>query len=202
MRRAALPLFLAFAACLPQVGPHLDGGEEVPVTDAGNGPPPATCFDGQLNGNESDLDCGGACTPCAGVGACRSSLDCASGVCSTGKCAPPATACQASFASCTTFVDLTGDGVDRTIHFPLGNETYGPKCARVRFGQTVTFSGSDFSGHPLTQACGPVNNVVLARQGSSFSVTFDRGLGVYGYYCTQHGSVSGSGMSGAIEVVR
>ena len=201
-RFVAIALFLC-CGCLPRVGPALDGGEEPPpLDDGGSGPPPATCFDGQLNGNESDLDCGGSCAPCNGLAACRNALDCSSGVCASGNCAPPAASCAPAFAGCTTFVDLTADAVDRTIHFPLGSEDYGPQCARVRFGQTVTFSGQDFMAHPLAQACGPVNNQLLANQGNSFSVTFNRGLGVYGYYCTRHGNASGSGMSGAIEVVR
>ncbi len=205
MRRlAACTLLLTLAGCLPRVGPLLDGGDEVPPPDdGGSGPPPATCFDGQLNGNESDLDCGGSCASCNGLAACRTALDCSSGVCGVaGNCAPPASACPAAFAGCVSWVDFTGASVDRTIHFPLGNDAYGPECARVRFGQTVTFLGQNFGTHPLAQGCGPVNNVLLANQGDSFSVTFNRGLGVYGYYCTRHGSASGSGMAGAIEVVR
>lgn len=200
---AVLSLLLALGGCLPRVGSALDGGGEVELPpDGGGGPPPATCFDGQLDGDESDLDCGGRCAPCNGLAACRSSLDCSSGVCAGANCAPPASACAAAFAGCATFVDLTAEPVDRTIHFPLGSESYGPQCARVRFGQTVVFQGGDFSSHPLAQACGPVNNVLLANQGSTLSVTFNRGLGVYGYYCTRHGSASGTGMAGAIEVVR
>jgi plastocyanin len=96
-------------------------------------------------------------------------------------------------------VDLT-QAATRVVRFPNGNDTYSPKCARVKFGQSVTFSG-DFGFHPLTQACGPVSGV-LSGTGSSTTITFDRGVGLYGFYCANHGFPSGAGMSGAIEVVR
>jgi plastocyanin len=71
---------------------------------------------------------------------------------------------------------------------------------KVRLGQTLTFSG-DFGSHPLDQSCGPLRNVITWHRGSSWSVTFTNALGIYGYYCNQHGSPNGSGMAGAIEVV-
>ena len=47
-----------------------------------------------------------------------------------------------------------------------------------------------------------MSNVISARNGTSLTLTFDRALGVFGFYCMQHGSPTGSGMAGAIEVVR
>ena len=45
------------------------------------------CGDGIKNGDESDVDCGGACDPCGVDAACVVLADCASGLCSAGKCA-------------------------------------------------------------------------------------------------------------------
>ncbi|HLL52587.1 MAG TPA: kelch repeat-containing protein [Myxococcaceae bacterium] len=48
-----------------------------------------SCTDGVKNGNESDVDCGGACQQCAFGKTCAAAADCASGVCagtSPGRC--------------------------------------------------------------------------------------------------------------------
>ncbi len=50
---------------------------------------PARCDDGRLNGAESDVDCGGQCVACSDGKACRGSVDCVSGVCTSGRCAAP-----------------------------------------------------------------------------------------------------------------
>ncbi|PCC67114.1 hypothetical protein SAMN02745121_08993 [Nannocystis exedens] len=46
-----------------------------------------TCSDGVQNGDETDIDCGGACGPLCGTGeGCVIDDDCASGLCETGGC--------------------------------------------------------------------------------------------------------------------
>jgi cysteine-rich repeat protein len=42
---------------------------------------PASCADEVLNGDETDVNCGGACEPCADGETCEQGSDCASGVC-------------------------------------------------------------------------------------------------------------------------
>ena len=51
------------------------------------------CDDGLQNGDETDLDCGGSCAPCALGQACQQGSDCQSAVCEGGACAP-APACD------------------------------------------------------------------------------------------------------------
>lgn len=46
----------------------------------------ATCGDGVKNGTETDVDCGGSCTRCAGGNTCASRADCHSARCETGRC--------------------------------------------------------------------------------------------------------------------
>ncbi len=134
-------------------------------------------------------------------GGCSSALECASGVCEATACVAPASVCAPAFAGCATFVDLTDPASVRVIRFGA-TERYAPNCIRIRFGQTVTFQGGDFGVHPLSQSCGPVAGVLVASSGQSFTLTFNRGLGIFGYYCFAHGSPAGAGMAGAIEVVR
>ncbi|MFN3199692.1 MAG: IPT/TIG domain-containing protein [Bradymonadia bacterium] len=51
---------------------------------------PPSCVDGQLNGDETGLDCGGGCPACTGTGvtgdACRGNADCESMLCAEGMC--------------------------------------------------------------------------------------------------------------------
>ncbi len=54
--------------------------------------PPATCSDGILNGDESDVDCGGSCLPCADGMRCVTDADCAGSCGNDGFCYTPAEA--------------------------------------------------------------------------------------------------------------
>ena len=45
-----------------------------------------TCSDNAKNGSETDVDCGGTCPPCLATKGCGNGADCASGVCTGGKC--------------------------------------------------------------------------------------------------------------------
>jgi cysteine-rich repeat protein len=49
------------------------------------------CEDSALNGDETDLDCGGSCAPCANYRFCQSGADCINKVCDPdeGICSPP-----------------------------------------------------------------------------------------------------------------
>lgn len=189
--------FMLMAACLPRVGAPIDGGTLETEPDGGR---PAECSNAVLDNGESDTDCGGPCVPCPLSANCRTPLDCLSGVCTEAVCVAPDEPCRSAFAGCISFTDFT-DGGPVTIRFPLGSNRYSPQCVRIRLGQTVDFEGSSFSEHSLTQACGPLRNTVRANSGQTFTATLEA-LGVYGYACAQHGSSNGSGMAGAIEVVR
>ena len=48
-----------------------------------------TCRDHLRDGDETDIDCGGACTRCAPERTCGEDADCRSGICSSGRCAVP-----------------------------------------------------------------------------------------------------------------
>lgn len=58
---------------------------------------PVTCTDGQLNGDETDTDCGGMCADCVNGDNCLMADDCISQFCNGGLCAPCTTA-----ANCTS----------------------------------------------------------------------------------------------------
>ncbi len=78
MRRLVLLLPLSAAACSGDPG-YID------LLPAHDKVVPSTCFDGKLDGNETDLDCGGACPGC-GIGkVCEEPADCAAGTTCVGK---------------------------------------------------------------------------------------------------------------------
>lgn len=53
------------------------------------GPANDTCFDRVLDGDETDIDCGGSCLACPGEATCSDGGDCQSGSCELGRCAAP-----------------------------------------------------------------------------------------------------------------
>lgn len=57
----------------------------------------SSCSDGILDGDETDLDCGGSCVPCPNDAKCKVALDCSSGYCDGSSCQP----CTMS-TQCTT----------------------------------------------------------------------------------------------------
>ena len=69
----------------------------------------------------------------------------------------------------------------------------------VRAGQTVTFSG-DLIRHPLTPSCGPELSLEYRDTATAASFVMSA-VGIYGYYCLDHGNPQGDVMSGAIQVV-
>ena len=76
--------------------------------------PPPSCFDRVRNGDELDVDCGGACGPCWPGDACATDGDCATAHCDAGRCRAPSCAdgvrdgyesdidCGYACASCAT----------------------------------------------------------------------------------------------------
>ncbi|MCB9593142.1 MAG: hypothetical protein H6719_10450 [Sandaracinaceae bacterium] len=67
---------------LPDAGPRFDAG----AGDSGAG---ASCDNRVFDGDESAVDCGGSCPPCADGDSCRTADDCESGVCTRGRCLVP-----------------------------------------------------------------------------------------------------------------
>lgn len=64
---------------------------------------PAQCVNGVQDGDETDVDCGGAvCAPCDDGQGCQNDVDCVSAFCDDGTCAPCATDldCAVTFTFC------------------------------------------------------------------------------------------------------
>ncbi|MEM6990613.1 MAG: hypothetical protein AAF721_08955 [Myxococcota bacterium] len=65
-------------------------GAPDPTTDSGAD----ACANGILDGDETDVDCGGSCTACPIGGACGARSDCAAGACDGGSCVGPSPTCD------------------------------------------------------------------------------------------------------------
>jgi plastocyanin len=178
-------ILLTAVACVARVGERLpDGGlpNGFPggvVVNPGLSAP-EQCQNTVLDLGEVTTDCGGPCSGCEDAGGTPSGL------------------CESNYAGCVQFDDQTAQGSSRRITFG-NNHQYDPKCMRVRLGQTVTLEGN-FSEHGLLPVCGPSAVFPAVSSGSQANVVLNA-IGVYGYYCDQHGSSSGTGMAGAIQVV-
>jgi hypothetical protein len=63
-----------------------DSSTSGPPTSPDVGGPVDLCDNGLLDPGETDVDCGGECSPCSLCGGCRTDTDCAQGVCDAGVC--------------------------------------------------------------------------------------------------------------------
>lgn len=85
---------LAAAGCAATApaGPSssADAGISADTAPVEVAPPAPTCTDGQKNGSEVGVDCGGACGPCGNGQPCGTAADCSSALCKKGKCVPVA----------------------------------------------------------------------------------------------------------------
>lgn len=78
------------------------GGSTGGAAGAGGADAGPSCTDQSKNGDETDVDCGGSCPPCAASMSCGGPADCVSKVCTLGKCDTP---------SCIDLV-MNGDETD------------------------------------------------------------------------------------------
>lgn len=107
------------------------------------------CGDGVKNGDETDLDCGGSCGPCADGLACLASGDCTSKVCTNGVCAA---------ASCSDNVQNQGESdVD------CGGATC-PKCLP---GKACTINADCIGGSCSMGACAPTCTDMTQNNGET-----------------------------------
>lgn len=75
----------------PEVSPDIDTTPDTPqeLDVQPDTAPDPTCDDGVRNQGESDVDCGGPCSPCGLGDSCNVALDCESGICRARRCVEP-----------------------------------------------------------------------------------------------------------------
>lgn len=118
-------------------------------------PPPASCTDGRRSGDETDLDCGGLCPPCATGKSCSVGRDCAQGVCEANRCADP------------TCSDGVKNGFEADIDC-------GPGCVACLAGRTCQFNQDCQSGICSERRCVSCNDGVKNGTESDIDCGGDR----------------------------
>lgn len=144
-------------------------------TTPGTTTPAPSCSDGQKNGDETDLDCGGSCPGCSEGQACIDPDDCASGLCGAGVCigqecrsdddcgalSGPCTrgACEPDTHTCVSAPDHEGEACDDDDLCTVGDVcadgacTPGPLLDCSEFDTACTIGQCD----PGTGSCGAVD---------------------------------------------
>lgn len=123
-----------------------------------------TCDNGRLDGDESDLDCGGSCSACIDGKICHVDGDCQSGYCESGICTTPVTTITYC-SDATNPDDCDGDGIPNTIEDANGNGVHDP-------GET-DFANVDSDGDGLPDGLEDPNHNGVVDPGESDPVSFD-----------------------------
>ncbi|QQR89178.1 MAG: FG-GAP repeat protein [Myxococcales bacterium] len=100
-RQTSLLCILVFGLACGRIG--FDSLTNADTVDS-NG----NCTDGILNGNESAIDCGGACAACPQDQTCNNGSDCVSGVCANNQCAAVAHCLDAVLNNDESDIDCGG----------------------------------------------------------------------------------------------
>lgn len=105
--------------------------------------------------------------------------------------------CPDTFGGTTALEDHTADTmVTMTVTGTIGSFAYSPNRIRIHTGTMVTIPGGGI--HPLMQAtCSAAGGPTITSAGGTFTFTTP---GLYGYYCGNHGSNTGTGMAALIVV--
>jgi len=107
----------------------IKSGEGASGVGGSGGGAPDTCADGEKNGDEADVDCGGSCeTKCAQGKACAAVTDCETGFCADAVCCNEA--CDGDCLSCTAALKEDESTMDGTCGPSKVNSTCGaePSC--------------------------------------------------------------------------
>ncbi len=127
-----------------------------PMADAGDAeaaPPAPTCTDLIKNGAESDVDCGGGtCPKCALTRACALAADCASGICTGGRCVAP---------SCT---DTAKNGTETDV------DCGGGSCPSCADGKTCGGAADCASGICTATKCAAPSCIDTVKNGGETDV--------------------------------
>ena len=96
---------------------------------------PQMCSNSTKDGDETDTDCGGSCSPCGNNKACSTAFDCQNNVCASGVCASPT--CQ----------DGARNGLESDV------DCGAPGCLSCGDGQTCRQPGDCVSGVCVVGKC-------------------------------------------------
>ena len=150
---------------------------------------PGTCFDGKLDGSETDMDCGGpACAPCATGLHCVAQQDCVQNVCITGTCAlmPAVQATGVTTVAGASVVALADFDADGTLDVAV-TATAGVVVLRsVSGGTSLTQTAGLAADGPVWLSTGTIDSgttqdlVVTNQNGGTIGTFLGLGNGSFG----------------------
>jgi hypothetical protein len=120
------------------------------------------------DGSETDVDCGGPCTPCTYNKICTTATDCNTGVCTSGKCAAACSNgkqdgnetgidCGGACTACTSCSDSTKNGTETDVD--CGGATCGG-CANGKICKTAGDCTSNVCSNGLCVAAANCNDQI------------------------------------------
>jgi hypothetical protein len=134
----------------------------MPPDDTTGQPMLAPCENGEQDGDETDVDCGGTCEPCGAGGQCTANEDCESMICGGGFCQTPTcydsmqngtedgVDCGGSCPNSCTLTGCEGDGDCEDGEFCMDGECLVSSCSN----DIVDTQESDVDcGGPTCPAC-------------------------------------------------
>jgi hypothetical protein len=143
---------------LPDRVPVVDGGARDAARDASDGaaPRPPACTNGVKDGDETDVDCGGAsCAACADGRACAVRRDCASLLCAGARCTSDvgcSDGAREGFASATAYPNIAACAGGWSVPGVLAGPALAPACDRASGDDSANASGA---GCSVTDLCQP-----------------------------------------------
>ncbi len=140
-----------------------------------------SCSDGEQNQNETDIDCGGVCDPCAAGQACRINGDCASLMCDNGTCAaaPEETCDDGEQNQDETDVDCGGSVCDPC---PLQADCEQDGDCASGFCDAGSCAPFDECAAPETNDCDP--NASCTDRDAGYDCTCNDGFEGDGFSCS------------------
>jgi cysteine-rich repeat protein len=140
-----------------------DDGNQVDFDACSNTCVLPTCSDGQRNGEESDIDCGGTCGVCGDMATCNHNEDCSSGLCDR-TCVGLYPTClemhmwHQSLPDGTYDIDPDGDGTPIQVFCDMVNGGW-TEAAREGFEAVTGWSAGQ------TSSCGGWSTAMLGGAG-------------------------------------
>ncbi|HZS37827.1 MAG TPA: hypothetical protein VFF06_13410 [Polyangia bacterium] len=151
--------------------------------------PAPSCTDLMRNGDETDVDCGGSCSPCAVDKSCLVGADCATGVCSTQHVCLAPTCMDGVQNGTETGVDCGGDCP------PCGHLGGSPLTAPPDLGTLPLFFikagvGASFNaGEPYFIITAAAGTPTAGQIGSTWTLTWIGDQSATNAYHTFYGSI-------------
>ncbi len=140
-----------------------DDGNQIDLDGCSNTCTLPTCSDGLRNGDESDVDCGGACPQCGDAGKCNQNSDCTTGLCDR--------TCVGLYPTCLELhmwhpslpdgvyaIDPDGDGAPIQVFCDMVNGGW-TEAARDTFDAVIGWSAG------TTSSCGAWSTAMLGGAG-------------------------------------